>query len=949
MAQDDISNKKDMPHRPLTPKPVNTANNSTGVARSKVAAHKANRKQAQAVRATKPASQSNSPTPTVVDAGDKTRIQPQAHVNQSAGVGVVPNRTNEVPHDDDNRTRLKPIQGNAAGNNAAKPVQVANSPTKRTQTKGSKADHIVLKHRFVLEKSVGVGGMGVVYKAKDLRKVEAKDRNPYVAVKVLNEDFRRYPDAFIALQREARKSQSIAHPNIVNVHDFDRDGDTVFMTMEFMEGRPLDKLIQLNRSNGLMYSQAMDILKGMCSALEHAHGENIIHSDFKPGNVFITKSGATKVFDFGIARAVASVDKHGNHLDNTTFNLKAMQQVDKTILHNDKSLFDPDTFGALTPAYASLEMLQGLPPSRQDDIYALAVVTYEMLSGQHPFQRLNAEEAAARKLKPKRIKSISRQQWLALKKGMAFRREHRTLTVQTFYTDLTEVKKSIWKTPVTVAAVLAISAGVYFENFYQKEINPAELMAKLESQIKIDITKDTIEAILTEDKFDDFWHADLWREIQNARKLFGNEDKWLIAKESIIVDRYVNRARIKRLSVKLADAQTLMTLAKKYRGNTKVLDEEQIQLAAAMEQYRIKKRDAQVQKDRERAELRQLTELKDRQKAQRALRQVEADKKQVAADKQPKPPVVKEPELTPKDVFALALTNVKQQLRCKNDLNTRNFSAAMRKLASTDAKKYQLELPRLVSALAVCIENVGADDSNRAEDLKAFALALFPGNQVIAKIKIAPKDPCNKNKAGLGSRGQKGTCRDRLINGGGYGPRLVVIPSTSGVRGFSIGQFEVSIEQFNEYCVRSRKCKKRLSTDTELPITNISVDMAMSYAKWLSSMTGYTYRIPRQKEWLHAARALDGELDDNRNCTVNSRGINKGENLEVITAGQKNNWGLVNHVGNAQEWVLVNNRKLVAMGGAHTDPIQQCQLTSQRSHDGEPDNMTGFRLVREIR
>ncbi|NOZ52239.1 MAG: protein kinase [Gammaproteobacteria bacterium] len=930
MTQDDIPNKKNKP-RKFSGSPTATSDNDV------------NKK--PTARVLTQTSQNNAGnTQSLQPSGvtDKTRIQLRVNQLSTKDDAKSSGRDDATRHHTpDNQTRLKPISSDNAN-----PFTVKNDKNdclpSLGQTSSPRAAHLILKHRFVLEKTVGIGGMGVVYKAKDLRKVEAKDRNPYVAVKILNEDFRHYPDAFIALQREARKSQSIAHPNIVNVHDFDRDGDTVFMTMEFMEGRPLDKLIQLNRSAGLMYSQAMDILRGMCAALDHAHGENIIHSDFKPGNVFITKSGATKVFDFGIARAVANTDKYGNDQDNTEFNVKALSQSDKTVLHNDKSLFDPDTFGALTPAYASLEMLQGQSPSRQDDIYALAVVTYEMLSGMHPFQRLNAEEAMARKLKPKRIKSISRQQWQALRKGLAFKREHRTLTVREFLLDLTQIKKSVWKKPMAFVAVLAIGIGVYVESFEQKEPSPGVTRVELERQIKADISKETIESIIREARFTESWHAALWKEIQNARKLLGNQDQWLITTESAIMEKYVRRAKVKRLAKKLTDAQTLMSYAKKYRGNAKVLEAEQIQLGAALEQYRIEKRVAQKKQDRAREAERQL--IAEQQAERRRKEQAKIDTKRPAPTKTPPSEV----ELPSKDVFALALINVKQQLRCKNDLNTRNFNAAIQKLKSIDASRYKYELPRLVGALAVCIEKVGANDSNRAEDLKTFALTLFPGNLVIAKIKIAPKDPCNKNKAGLGARGKKGTCRDRLLNGG-YGPRLVVVPPTAGVKAFSIGQFEISIEQINDYCSRSQKCKKRTATDTALPITNISVDIARSYATWLSRMTGYTYRIPRKKEWLHAAGAVQSELDDNRNCTVNSRGINKGEHLEAITAGQKNDWGLVNHVGNAQEWVLVNNRKLVAMGGAHTDPIQQCQLTSQRSHSGKPDKITGFRLVREIK
>ncbi len=101
----------------------------------------------------------------------------------------------------------------------------------------------IIKNRFILEEELGRGGMGVVYKAKDLRKEEAKDRNPYIALKVLNEDFKRNPESFIALQRETRKTQELAHPNIITVYDFDRDGDHIYMTMEWLQGKPLSTLL----------------------------------------------------------------------------------------------------------------------------------------------------------------------------------------------------------------------------------------------------------------------------------------------------------------------------------------------------------------------------------------------------------------------------------------------------------------------------------------------------------------------------------------------------------------------------------------------------------------------------------------------------------------------------------------------------------------------------------
>ena len=98
-----------------------------------------------------------------------------------------------------------------------------------------------------LKKVLGVGGMGKVYKALDLLKYEAKDKKPYVAVKLLNEDFKNHPEAFISLQRESSRQQKLAHPNIVTIYDFDRvggPGTPVFITMEFMEGTEVKHFIK---------------------------------------------------------------------------------------------------------------------------------------------------------------------------------------------------------------------------------------------------------------------------------------------------------------------------------------------------------------------------------------------------------------------------------------------------------------------------------------------------------------------------------------------------------------------------------------------------------------------------------------------------------------------------------------------------------------------------------
>jgi hypothetical protein len=295
----------------------------------------------------------------------------------------------------------------------------------------------ILNKRFVLESVLGIGGMGVVYLTRDLRRVEAEDPFPYVATKVLNDDFKNHPDAFVALQQEAVKSQMLSHPNIVTVHDFDRDGNTLFMTMELLRGNPLDKLIKHNYQYGMPMHEAISIFNDLCDGLSCAHKNNLIHSDFKPMNVFVTFRQVAKILDFGIARVCSNNDVK-------------------------LSKFDAGNLGAITPEYASLEMLKKQEPHYSDDIYALACVFYLTLTGKHPYNRLPANEALKKKMTPERVKCLSNSQWKALEKGLAFERKNRFQSVDEFKKAFHQTQWYMLKRNVTVAALstLLMTAGL---------------------------------------------------------------------------------------------------------------------------------------------------------------------------------------------------------------------------------------------------------------------------------------------------------------------------------------------------------------------------------------------------------------------------------------------------------------------------------------------------------
>ena len=288
----------------------------------------------------------------------------------------------------------------------------------------------VIKDRFVIESEIGHGGMGVVYRARDLRKEETQDRDPYVALKVLSDQFRRDPRMVIALQREARKAQTLAHPNITTVYDFDRDGTTVFITMEVLEGEPLNRVIESN-PQGLDRARALIIIRGLCLGLAYAHNKNIIHSDFKPGNVFLTDDNRTKILDFGIARA-APGDTFGADPTKT----RAGSAGAFAGRASEQTQFDAGELGALTPSYASCEMFEGKEPHPSDDVFALAIVSYQLLSGKHPFDFLPAPQARNQGLTPAPIKGLKRREWRALQRGLAFERDVRSAHAAEFLRDL---------------------------------------------------------------------------------------------------------------------------------------------------------------------------------------------------------------------------------------------------------------------------------------------------------------------------------------------------------------------------------------------------------------------------------------------------------------------------------------------------------------------------------
>ena len=218
-------------------------------------------------------------------------------------------------------------------------------------------DTPLLNNRYLLEKSIGTGGMAIVYLARD----QMLERN--VAIKILREDFSTDPDFRERFRQEAKAAANLYHPNIVTIHDFGLDENNFFIVMENVPGKDLKNILQLR--GRMNWEEAVGLLVQACAGVGYAHRAGLIHCDIKPHNMLVTPDMRLKVADFGIARALASI--HPEEKVNVVWG---------------------------SPQYFSPEQASGGAPSPASDVYSLGVVLYEMITGRLPFIASTASDLA---------------------------------------------------------------------------------------------------------------------------------------------------------------------------------------------------------------------------------------------------------------------------------------------------------------------------------------------------------------------------------------------------------------------------------------------------------------------------------------------------------------------------------------------------------------------------
>jgi serine/threonine protein kinase len=268
---------------------------------------------------------------------------------------------------------------------------------------------------------IGTGGMGEVYRARDPR------LNRAVAIEILPEHMAADPERRLRFEHEARSIAALSHPNIITIHSIEQADGILFLTMEFVEGKPLSDLIA---KGGLPLDRMLGLAIPLADALSTAHLKGITHRDLKPANVMVAEDGRVKVLDFGLAKLIEPTPAEVG-----TTHLAATQTGEGRVLG--------------TVAFMSPEQAEGKRVDHRSDIFSLGVILYEMATGERPFKGDSSLSTITSILRdtPRPVTdlnhSLPRDLALIVRRCLAKDPEHRTQTAKDVLSQLADLKHDL--------------------------------------------------------------------------------------------------------------------------------------------------------------------------------------------------------------------------------------------------------------------------------------------------------------------------------------------------------------------------------------------------------------------------------------------------------------------------------------------------------------------------
>ena len=264
----------------------------------------------------------------------------------------------------------------------------------------------VLGGRYHIERLLGVGGMGAVYRARDPHLDRFGDPEPWVARKTHSHHCAPDPDAHALLYSEFALTARLNHRHVVRLFGFEVDSASqrAFITLELLKGPTLDQLLD-ERPGGLPWAELRDIAVALLEAVAYSHSLGVLHGDLKPGNVLLAADGL-RLFDYGLGQAADG-------------RLPGLPRLCR------------ERIAAWTPRYAAAELLDGAPLSAAADVYALGCLLFELCSGRHPFGRLDARQARQQALhrQLQRPANLPTHCWPALRTALALDPAQRRIDV----------------------------------------------------------------------------------------------------------------------------------------------------------------------------------------------------------------------------------------------------------------------------------------------------------------------------------------------------------------------------------------------------------------------------------------------------------------------------------------------------------------------------------------